>query len=396
MATSEVTSEGFLKVAHASAPSTALPRVPSLGEVENDRVLALISRASASAPPALAVYLKQAAPAIALMWKFINLVAPLYVAMWAMCMRVYETLPFELLEALMGLGMCFAGGAYCTSIAAVEAFRMTGWETTRRALRDVYAEAKNVQAAHSADDKKDDDRDGKADVLALAPAELLQRKVKVLALAVKDPDKMMAALGGLYTSWLAVQGTLRLQYAKTITLGVSIANELEKPAMSWLVPIVVPLIPPACASMPRETPHALRPPLRAPKSHRYAPPLRRPSLGTDDHPGVDQVGGGVYCVAAADRHLGRAVVHPRRPPRRAQDALLPRPSRPHPRRGRRRPRRGHRVHPRRFRLLHAVAVGLRLALPAQPDHATLHADRVVHPLDDHGLERPLTRFKAQL
>ena len=34
---------------------------------------------------------------------------------------------------------------------------------------------------------------------------------------------MMAAVGGLYTSWLAVQGTLRLQYAKTITLGVSIA-----------------------------------------------------------------------------------------------------------------------------------------------------------------------------
>jgi hypothetical protein len=32
---------------------------------------------------------------------------------------------------------------------------------------------------------------------------------------------MVAALGGLYTSWLAVQGTLRLQYAKTITLGVS-------------------------------------------------------------------------------------------------------------------------------------------------------------------------------
>merc|ERR1740130_677127 len=240
---SEVTSEGFLKVAHASAPSGTLPR--SQSELENDRVLALISRASASAPPALAVYLKQAAPAIALMWKFINLVAPLYVAMWAMCVRVYKTLPLELLEALMGLGMCFAGGAYCTSIAAVEAFRLTGWQTTRRALQDVYAEAKNVQAAHAADDKKDDDRDGKPDVLALAPAELLQRKVKVLALAVKDPDKMMAALGGLYTSWLAVQGTLRLQYAKTITLGVSIANELEKPAMSWLVPIAVPLIPPA-------------------------------------------------------------------------------------------------------------------------------------------------------
>jgi hypothetical protein len=185
MAESDLTCEGFLKVPHAGAPSAALPRVRSQSDVENDRVLALISRASASAPPALAIYLKQAAPAIAVMWKFINLVAPLYVAMWAMCVRVYETLPFELLEALMGLGMCFAGGAYCTSIAAIEAFRLTGWQTTRRALQDVYVEAKNIQAAHAADDKKDDDRDGKPDVLALAPAELLQRKVKVLALAVR-------------------------------------------------------------------------------------------------------------------------------------------------------------------------------------------------------------------
>ena len=188
----ELTSEGFLKVPHASAPDAALPRVRSQSDVENDRVLALISRASASAPPALAIYLKQAAPAITLMWKFINLVAPLYAVMWAVCLRVYETLPVELLEALMGLGMCFAGGAYCTSIAAIEAFRLTGWHTTRRALQDVYAEAKNIQAAHAADDKKDDDHDGKPDVLALAPDELLQRKVKVFALAVRRATRCHA------------------------------------------------------------------------------------------------------------------------------------------------------------------------------------------------------------
>lgn len=188
----ELTSEGFLKVPHASAQSAALPRVRSQSDVENDRVLALISRASASAPPALAIYLKQAAPAIALMWKFVNLVAPLYAMMWAVCVRVYETLPVELLEALMGLGMCFAGGAYCTSIAAIEAFRLTGWHTTRRALQDVYAEAKNIQAAHAADDKKDDDHDGKPDVLALAADELLQRKVKVFALAVRRATRCHA------------------------------------------------------------------------------------------------------------------------------------------------------------------------------------------------------------
>jgi len=175
---------------------------------------------------------------------FINLVGPLYLKLWAIFLKAYETLPIELLEALMGLGMCFCGGAYCASIAAVEAFRMTGWDTTRRALRDVYEDAKPIVEAWKADDKKDDDGNGKADVLQLAPAELLQRKLAVTALAIKDPDRLMAACGGLYTSWLAVQGTLRLQFAKTVTLGVSIANELYAPASRVAVPILVGLLPP--------------------------------------------------------------------------------------------------------------------------------------------------------
>jgi hypothetical protein len=284
--------------------------------------------------------LKQAAPIISLLWQFINMVAPLYVNMWALCLRAYETLPLELLEALMGFGMCFAGGAYCTSIAAVEAFRITGWDTTRRALRDVYAEAKNIHAAHQTDEKKDEDGDGKADVLALAPAELLQRKVKVLALAVKDPDKLMTALGGLYTSWLAVQGTLRLQYAKTITLGVSIANELEKPATAWLVPIVVPLIPPAYHRAPGEGSNSSPLVGRGVCAQR---PLRHPPLrcrlDPEHHPRLDQDPRRLRGVAAAGApHASASVGLARRRPDPRQPRLprrtLHRPPPPPPARAR--------------------------------------------------------------
>ena len=107
---------------------------------------------------------------------------------------------------------------------------------------------------------------------------------------------MVAALGGLYTSWLAVQGTLRLQYAKTITLGVSIANELDKPAMSWLVPIAVPLIPPACTptltlapspspapspnphSKPKPNPNPDLVPPRRPADHHWIPTIIRVTI----------------------------------------------------------------------------------------------------------------------
>lgn len=86
------------------------------------------------------------------------------------------------------------------------------------------AEAKAIQAANEADDKKDEDGNGIADVKELTPKELLQRKLTVFALAVKDPARLNAAIGGLYTAWIAVQGTLRIEFARTITLGVSMAE----------------------------------------------------------------------------------------------------------------------------------------------------------------------------
>ena len=39
--------------------------------------------------------------------------------------------------------------------------------------------------------------------------------------AVRDPQRLSAALGGLYVGWLSVQGVLRVQFAKTINLALS-------------------------------------------------------------------------------------------------------------------------------------------------------------------------------
>ena len=72
----------------------------------------------------------------------------------------YDVLPIDLFNACLGLGLCFCGGPYAASIAAVEAFRMTGWEQTRAALIDVREEMKRCQLANEADNKKDDDGNG--------------------------------------------------------------------------------------------------------------------------------------------------------------------------------------------------------------------------------------------
>ena len=206
------------------SPTTGLRqrRTAEKKEAEDARLTAMISAASGAAPPAMAKFIQQAAPAIKVFAQFLLFVGPFYVKMVELAVSAYHTLPMDILQALMGLGMCFFGGTYVASIAAVEAFYLIGWDTTSAALSDIYDDVLAIKTAHEQDDKKDDDGDGVADVKQVPASVLLQRKVRVAALAVKDPEKLSIAVGGLYAGWIAVQGTLRLQFAKTITLGVRV------------------------------------------------------------------------------------------------------------------------------------------------------------------------------
>jgi hypothetical protein len=100
-----------------------------------------------------------------------------------------------------------------------------------------------IYAADVADRKRDDDGDGVPDVQQLSPQDLMTRKLSVWAMAIKEPEKLSVAIGGLYASWVSVQAVLRLEFAKTITLGVSVA-EMVTPTLQRLgVPILVHALP---------------------------------------------------------------------------------------------------------------------------------------------------------
>lgn len=173
----------------------------------------------------------------------IDYVGPFYVKLFQLGYHAYQELPADLLMALGGLGLSVCGGAYCASISAIEAVRMSGWERTKSALLDVYTDVCAIYAAYSADTNADDD--SIRHVTRLSANDLLTRKLAVMAMAVNDPEKLSAALGGLYTSWLAVQAVLRIEFAKTITLGVSIATMATPYLQKVGVPVLVHVMPPA-------------------------------------------------------------------------------------------------------------------------------------------------------
>ena len=78
----------------------------------------------------------QIAQALNLLARAINFIGPYYVKAAEQGYKLYTTLPLEVVEALIGLGLCFFGGTYVASIAAAEAFMLCGWDTTKRALDD--------------------------------------------------------------------------------------------------------------------------------------------------------------------------------------------------------------------------------------------------------------------
>ena len=237
--------DGDDKLAEAKAKAIvaqqeAMKKAKSMSE-EEKRVARMIGEASKCGPPFLIPYMQKAAPVIAWIFVICEALLPYVVKFARLCYSVYCLLPITLMEAVTGLVTCFFGGMFPTLIAASEAFTQAGWDTTRRALEDLYDEALAIAEESKKDDAVDDDGDGIADVDQISDRELYTRKLQ-LVLKKSNPAKIDTALGGLYTSWIAVAAVLKLQFARTIALAVSISNKLRPIASKALVPAFTHLL----------------------------------------------------------------------------------------------------------------------------------------------------------
>lgn len=227
-----------------ATPSGLRQRQLSSAQKARKRLDLQVKAAAEGQEPPLTELFRQAEPALKIATQAVQKIVPFYIWGGKLVVEVYNTLPIDILHALTGLALCFFGGAYCASIAAVEAFVLMGWTTTHAALEEVYADVKLIWAAHEDDEKKSGDAEVKGNLLSCVES-LPMRKLRVAADAVRDPEKLTMALGGLYAGWIAVQGTLRLQFARTITLGLSIAEMLDAPALRCGLPVLAHIVPPS-------------------------------------------------------------------------------------------------------------------------------------------------------
>jgi len=111
---------------------------------------------------------------------------------------------------------------------------LCGGKEAIASLKDLYGEFEKVMEANKKDEAVD--KDGKADVDSLDPKELVIHKTK-LVLQTVDPTKVSKQMSLLYTGWIGVLATLKIKFAKTVTLGLPLVRSFTAPRSTTCSPL---------------------------------------------------------------------------------------------------------------------------------------------------------------
>lgn len=172
----------------------------------------------------------------------ITILLPLLIVSVARISALLRKLPRNALNFLYGAVICFFGGTFPTLFAAITAADHGGRKTVAKALTALSEEAMIILQASQKDDEIDKDKDGKRDVDQASGTELLQRKT-LLVLRKMNPEKVNDAIGSIYRVWLAVIAVLSIQFARTVSLSLTIADFLQMPCKRFVEPAAKSAVP---------------------------------------------------------------------------------------------------------------------------------------------------------
>lgn len=142
---------------------------------------------------------------------------------------IYKKLPMNYVQMIFGVGLCFAGGTFFATLAALEAAKQFGGQALLDELAEVYAQAQVAGEASLKDDEVDDDGDGVADVQQIGQGELINRKARVCMASVEDPERLMNAIQFLMSAWMSIIATLKFQFAQYVAIALGLADMISLP-----------------------------------------------------------------------------------------------------------------------------------------------------------------------
>merc|ERR1719230_1221561 len=112
----------------------------------------------------------------------------------------------------------------------------------KTAILELYGEGEKALAAHRKDEDEDKDGNGIKDVNEMTPSQLAMHKGYIV-LKVVDPDKISDAVKHLNCGLLAVLASLKMSFARAVTLGTSLGDALKKQVDKYGVPLIKHFVP---------------------------------------------------------------------------------------------------------------------------------------------------------
>ncbi|CAJ1339500.1 unnamed protein product [Effrenium voratum] len=208
-------------------------------DAEVQRVSGSLEELALGFPPSVRNHLKSAAPYLAIAWIHFLIALPHLVKAAKKVQAAVMMLPDKIFWAILSFLVCFFGGIFPVTIAAAEAWNLCGgiecWEQTKVLLNEFM---KVADASKEEAKEEDKDKDQKE---TLSSNDIIQKKMAV-ALRVMEPEKVSTSLSTIYVAWIGVIGVLRLQFARTVTLGEVIGSKVYKP-ISKIEPAIESVIP---------------------------------------------------------------------------------------------------------------------------------------------------------
>lgn len=182
-------------------------------------------------------------PAIDQATNLFNIALPHFIHTSELLYNFYNSLPLDIIYALVGLLLVFFGGVYTLLIAATETFYMTGYSQVKAGVLELREEFEIVWDALKKDDEVDEDHDGVADVKQITVKQLVVRKSMLFLEKCRDPQKVMNIVTTIITSLISVIAVLKVEFAKVIALGHMIGDSIKKPAFYMFVPALGSVVP---------------------------------------------------------------------------------------------------------------------------------------------------------
>ena len=165
-----------------------------------------------------------------------SIILPPTVAIARTIVGFYQWLPKDAIVAQVGLVYCFAGGYYPTLFSSLQAAQQYGWNVMVEAIQDLAEEAIRAIDALEADGELHATKfSGLSSVNEADLRRSFAQKTGVV-MATVDPMKINQAAGALYMTWIGVRSVLEQEYARVITLSLTMARYIERVARFILAP----------------------------------------------------------------------------------------------------------------------------------------------------------------